>query len=744
MFRMHTASSFIAALVFCGLSIPAYSANHDAQEYAALQRLAGEKQYVRVIIDLNVDIPLGAPDKQSAALKGRLSAKEAAVFADLGQGALRTGSWKNGLGQMGVYVTEEGLKRLAVNSDVRAFGLDPTGGMRSGIYDDDGRVARISAEIERNGFADVEITLNLENLDFDIGRNAAVVHKPTAAQRSEVQAIYPALRSSLPSRGTLNTLPASPQSEGPAHTLRIDKEGLFALREHDNIRGLRLLNDVDATAFQMEPDVLALARQAGYADVAVDLRRPSLYSPMKGKLPAKAWQMQAKTIRATFTDIFSSLSAEDVKLAQDFEGIASATFRLSASALEQIAQRPDPRIQRISLINIVSSTNITPISNPTIIRDSMRHVGMHNAWVNGFTGAGQSIMILDNGFETTHPFISGKFTIESCFNSPNGAPIQYLDAQGNPQYGVLNSLCPSANAATGDSPIGLPGSAVNCGSWYDPSCYHGTHVAGIAAGKAGWNAALGWNSGRGLSGMAPGASIIAAQVFSELRSTTGAYVGRYAADDDLVAALSALVSATPPTGAEVTVNLSLGSPPRPYDLCKVSNSTFNLLVASLYSLRVPVIAGAGNNGMRNAISWPACAPRVIKVFASPADQNNSYPNYTNTINPMFSGGGYDPANESELYVFAPGGGVDVANPPSGIVSANLGGSVGAAAGTSMAAPHVSGLYAAIKQAVPGATVANISSWVWAQAKANNISVHDASALDGWKDYVVGRITMPQL
>jgi hypothetical protein len=736
MFRIRAAGALIAAVVFCGLSIPAYSANHDAQEYAALQRLAGEKQYVRVIIDLNVDIPLGAPDKQPAALKGRLSAKEAAVFADLGKGALKTGSWKNGLGQMGAYVTEEGLKRLAVNSDVRAFGLDPTGGMRSGIYDDDGRVAKISAEIERNGFADVEITLNLENLDFDIGRNAAVVHKPTAAQRSEVQAIYPALRSSLPSRGTLNSLPSSPQSEGPAHTLRIDKEGLFALREHDNVRGLRLAGDAGATPFQIEPEVLDVARQFGYADVTIDLRRPSVYSPMKGKLPVKAWQAQVKAIREAFTDIFSSLSTDDVKLAQDFEGIASATFRLTTSALERITREPDPRLQRISLIKGVSTGGITYIANPTTIRDSMRYVGMHNAWNKGLTGAGQTIMILDNGFETTHPFISGKVTIESCFNSPNGTTQQYIDAQGITQTGMTYSLCPSANPATGDSPIGLPGSAGNCGPWYDLECYHGTHVAGIAAGKAGWNAALGWNSGRGLSGMAPGASIIAAQVFSELRTSSGAYVGRHAADDDLVAALTALLNVAPSTGAEVTVTMSLGtSTPIPYYQCPFKNPAFNDRVASLNSQRVPVVAITGNNGSSDAISWPGCVPKVIKVAASLADQNG-VPGYTNTIHPAHVGEGRDPATGVDLIVFAPGGDNGTDSPPPGIVSANLGGNVGAAAGTSMAAPHVAGLYAAIKQAVPGVSVANASSWIWAQAAATPLYTSAG--------YSIGRITIPVL
>lgn len=84
MFRMRQISRCVATVAFAGMSISAYSANYDPQEYSALLNLAANRQYVRVIIDLNIDIPLGAPEKQSAALKGKLTAKEAAVFAELG------------------------------------------------------------------------------------------------------------------------------------------------------------------------------------------------------------------------------------------------------------------------------------------------------------------------------------------------------------------------------------------------------------------------------------------------------------------------------------------------------------------------------------------------------------------------------------------------------------------------------------------------------------------------------------
>lgn len=174
----------------------------------------------------------------------------------------------------------------------------------------------------------------------------------------------------------------------------------------------------------------------------------------------------------------------------------------------------------------------------------------------------------------------------------------------------------------------------------------------------------------------------------------------------------------------------------PYHLCQLySNRAFIDRVSLLNSLRVPVVAATGNNGRSDAISWPACAPKVIKVAASLADQNG-VPGYTNTIHPAHVGSGLDPATGVDLIVFAPGGFYSTDSPPTGIVSANLGGSVGAASGTSMATPHVAGLYAAIKQAVPGVSVANASSWIWAQAAATPLYTSAG--------YSIGRITIPVL
>jgi subtilisin family serine protease len=97
------------------------------------------------------------------------------------------------------------------------------------------------------------------------------------------------------------------------------------------------------------------------------------------------------------------------------------------------------------------------------------------AWAAGFTGAGQTIAIIDSGIDKTHPFLAGKVVSEACYS------------QGG--------YCAGATSST------AVGSGVPCPRPYP--CAHGTHVAGIAAGV-----------GPSASGIAKGANLISIQVFS--------------------------------------------------------------------------------------------------------------------------------------------------------------------------------------------------------------------------------------
>ncbi|WP_454191082.1 S8 family peptidase [Paenibacillus sp. Marseille-Q7038] len=166
---------------------------------------------------------------------------------------------------------------------------------------------------------------------------------------------------------------------------------------------------------------------------------------------------------------------------------------------------------------------------------------------------------------------------------------------------------------------------------------HGTHVAGIAAAAT--------NNGVGIAGMAPFASIIPIRSLDNngnglLSSVANGIV--YAANN----------------GAHV-VNLSLGS---------LANDSFlQAAVQYAWDRGAVVIASAGNSNSSTPV-YPAYLPGVVSVASTnSSDVKSTFSNY--------------------------GAWVDVAAPGEQILSTYVGTSYAYLSGTSMAAPHVSGLAA---------------------------------------------------
>lgn len=126
-------------------------------------------------------------------------------------------------------------------------------------------------------------------------------------------------------------------------------------------------------------------------------------------------------------------------------------------------------------------------SAPPSLAKSVPAIGAPAAWASGYTGAGQTVAILDTGVDKPHPFLATKVISEACYSTTD--PTR-----------SISSLCPGGISASTEA-----GSGVNCPS----GCNHGTHVAGIAAGK-----------GESFSGVAKEATILAIQIFSRFESST--------------------------------------------------------------------------------------------------------------------------------------------------------------------------------------------------------------------------------
>lgn len=297
---------------------------------------------------------------------------------------------------------------------------------------------------------------------------------------------------------------------------------------------------------------------------------------------------------------------------------------------------------------------------PPLLATSLKTLRVDEVHSADVLGAGYSVAVLDAGVDYDHPFFGGKLRAEACFSTAAS------------DVHSVRSLC--GNGLDVDL---TEGAGRNCGL---PGCDHGSHVAGIAVG------ARVSVDGDVISGVAPGAGLISIQVFTEFNDIRECGADRVPCirsfPSDQLRALRHVRDLS--ASHEIaSVNMSLGA-----GYHNAACDSANPLAGEMLTLResgIVAVVASGNDGYYNAVNSPACISAAITVGASLKE--------TVTLDLSYS-------NTSAV--------VDFLAPGTEIVSA-VPGDYGQITGTSMAAAHVSGLFALLRSQVPSASADGIES-----------------------------------
>ena len=286
------------------------------------------------------------------------------------------------------------------------------------------------------------------------------------------------------------------------------------------------------------------------------------------------------------------------------------------------------------------ATAIGPVKFTFNLTQANADISLSTAHNLSHKGKDTYLAIIDTGIEKAHPFFQDRVALEACFATrcPNGT----------------TQMIGSGAAA--------------------PTHWHGTHVAGIAAG---------YNIN--FSGVAPESKIIAINVFN----TSGA-----AYDADIIKALNWIHSISNDYNIS-SVNMSLGGSMTFTGTCDNYLPAMTTAIKNLKDKNIATVISSGN-GYSFGMSAPACISHSVSVAAT-------YKNSTNIT---------DFSNISTH--------TDLAAPGASITSSKLMGSYSAASGTSMSSPFVTGAFAVYRSAFGTQSVDKVLS----DFQTNGISVKD--------------------
>lgn len=393
------------------------------------------------------------------------------------------------------------------------------------------------------------------------------------------------------------------------------------------------------------PSLLLAAEERGFVRVIVELESAYQSDSIQNRNDQKILR---RKILDTGNQLISSLQNTGVSIRHQYDTIPFIAMNADYQALEALWGSPLVKsIERDTLDRTFMAS-----SNPVI--------GSPLAWTEGYDGSGWAVAVLDTGVESSHSWFAtgeGRIVSEACYSTSEAE--------------ISESLCPGGVESS---------TAENSGLYCDLglySCFHGTHVAGTVAG----------NDGAGPNfGVAPGADVIAIQVFSKFLTDEDCGEGEapclLSVESDQVAAMERVLQLSGSMNI-ASVNLSLGGD-RYSDqaACDEANPARLAAIQNLRDAGIATVIAAGNNSSTDSIAAPACISNAISVGAT--DDLDNVASFSNIY--------------PHLDLLAPGVAIDSSAPINILRPSN---------GTSMSAPHVAGAWAVMKQRSPLASVTDV-------------------------------------
>jgi subtilisin family serine protease len=393
---------------------------------------------------------------------------------------------------------------------------------------------------------------------------------------------------------------------------------------------------------------------------------------------------QRANIKAAQNSLMNTLSSDGITSSYNFKHTPQIAMTVNPASLAQLMSSPLVKSVQEDKINSLSLDVTLPV------------IGANAVFTAGFNGSGIAVAILDTGIDKNHKFFSdglggNRVVSEACYTTNLSQPL------------AKSSIICTGDTLTEDITSGSASPCPDAGlNLITGGCDHGTHVAGIAAGNN-------FNVGvlEPTSGVAKGASIIAIKVFTILEGTNDnnhiCPLGTsqnptfcvLAFDSDIMKGLARVLTLHNDETFTYTIssaNLSLGGGLSVNSAC--DGDPLKPTIDMLRTAKIATIVSTGNDFAGNGISFPACISTAVSVSST---------DKLGTFVPAY-------ANESLfLDLFAPGGNNTINNLDDAVRSSVPGDAFDNFVGTSMAAPHVTGAWALLREAHNSASVDNILS-----------------------------------